>query len=205
MITVISSQIHNPPIQGAVPTSVLSTDSSISAHLHTRELRVHPLYIFSEEWQDDDDEHDEHMGMVRTQQQNLQCCDDLRDTLACCSVEFCQSFPAAYFKNIAMCSCSLAAAMPLILRARSAAVRHLKYEQTKPLLLVLRSWSCTAPPLGMAPSALSSSKSKQNQHDFVTVFWHQSKPGLVAVPSSCERTDSGHACNAYHNCGAKSK
>lgn len=73
------SQIDGPPIQGAAPTSILSADSSISAeaHLHTRELNVHPLCISSEEWQDDDGEIDEDRGTVSKEQPNLRCYDDL--------------------------------------------------------------------------------------------------------------------------------
>jgi len=78
VITVMFSQIDSPPIQGAAPTSILYADSSISAeaHLQTRELNVHPLCIFSEEWQDDDGEKNEDRGAVSKQQQNLQCCNE---------------------------------------------------------------------------------------------------------------------------------
>jgi hypothetical protein len=79
MVIVILSQIGSPPIQGVAPASILSADSSISAeaHLHARELNVHPLCISSEEWQDDDVEIDEDRGAVSSQQSNLQCYDEL--------------------------------------------------------------------------------------------------------------------------------
>jgi len=79
VVIVILSQIGSPPIQGAAPASILSTDSSISAeaHLHARELKVHPLCISSEEWQDDDVEIGEDRGAVSSQQSNQQCYDEL--------------------------------------------------------------------------------------------------------------------------------
>lgn len=79
VVIVIMSQTGSPPAQGAAPASNLSADSSISAeaHLHARELNVHPLFISSEEWQDDDVEIDEDRGGVSNQQPNLQCYDEL--------------------------------------------------------------------------------------------------------------------------------
>ena len=79
VVIVILSQIGSPPIQEAAPASILSADSSIlaEAHLHARELNVHPLCISSEDWQDDNGEDDEDRGAVSKQQPKLQCYDKL--------------------------------------------------------------------------------------------------------------------------------
>ncbi len=156
MLHQVGSQAANTPISllsaGGLPDSISAaaqySGSAVSTESgrHIRDLNAHPLCSLEADWDDEDDSSSE----------------DHVVSTAPCETE-CYAF--LYISHSEGCGqtalasnfCRLAAATPLTLIARNAAVHLLISELPKQLPLARRSLSSTVHPLGRALLALCSS------------------------------------------------